>query len=245
MKSVVSFFLVGCFFLTWLILINCNGVFAQKKDVMNDTIKFYHPGTGAKIDIFNPDILPIRSADNIPSLNNAVPHNDETSNSVQPFLNAEKNSRSGLILTERKFQVQWNSKLRSDSDPAFILNCKNRIIVEAGVWQLFSLDGKLIKEKNLGMSDILSDDKHNLFYYMVNSYGELTGCKYDDGSEMFSSSILFGEAFVRTLMVLRSQSIMLVENERQRDPHMNYVANTSIISKYGMQNIFRDHLQSQ
>jgi hypothetical protein len=147
---------------------------------------------------------------------------------TRPWYNEEQNSRCPFPLPEGRWVVKWSAKLRQGFPPAFVLQSGERILVEAGVWQLFDRSGKLAGEGRAGPSHLSMESDQGLFFH-VNSDGELAAQALTDGRERFNTLLQFADEYVRRFFARRGSRVLLLGNERQLDPHMHYLASRSLI----------------
>jgi hypothetical protein len=147
----------------------------------------------------------------------------------RPWYNEEQNSRCPLALPAGAWAVKWSTKLRPGFPPAFVLESGDRILVEAGVWQLFDRGGKLVREGRAGTSH-LAIERERGFFLLVNKDGELAAETLAEGSERFNTLLEFGDEYLRPLCVMRGTRVLLLGNERQLDPHRHHLAEHSLIS---------------
>jgi len=222
-----------------LIVFYSTQLIAQKQNrTMQDTIKYFNPGLNAKSFDLTPQFLPLRINVSAKFEEIAPLSHEYSGGTIQQFSDPSLNSRIAFNSVKTNYVISWKSELIDGYQPSFILQEGNRILIEAGTWQLFNMEGRLLNKGRRGTSHLLMNKKNALFFY-INANGELSGRTFSDGSEICASSILFGDVYFRRFMTIHDSSIFLIENERQLDPHMHYVAGSSIISKYGLEDIFK------
>lgn len=161
------------------------------------------------------------------SIPRAVP-NKAAGACARPWYSEEQNSRCPFALPDGPWTLRWSAKLRAGFPPAFVLESGDRILVEAGVWQLFDRRGELAGEGRAGPSHLSIETEKGLFFH-VNSDGELAAQAVADGRERFNTLLEFGDEYVRRFFVRRGSHVLLLGNERQLDPHRHYQASRSVI----------------
>ena len=144
------------------------------------------------------------------------------------FANSERNGRVDVALPEGEWVLAWAHEVRKGMLPQAVLSSGDRVLVHTGVWQLFDLDGNLLKEGSGGPSTVALDPEHVRFYHM-NRTGDIVGRNLTDGAQVFAAMPFLSSEFSRPLIRCYGQRLLLIGIERQLDPHGHQKASRSLI----------------
>jgi len=139
-----------------------------------------------------------------------------------------RNGRVDVSLPEGEWADAWSYEVRKGMLPQTILSSGDRVLVQTGVWQLFDLEGKLLKEGNSGPSAVAMDPDHGRFYHM-NRTGDIVGRNLSDGEPVFAAMPFLGSEFSRPLIRCYGARMLLIGIERQLDPHGHHKASRSLL----------------
>ncbi len=145
--------------------------------------------------------------------------------------NSEQNGRVDATLPAGEWALAWEQTLRPGFVPEAVLCSGDRLLVQTGVWQLFSLGGELLREGSVGSGGITLDAEKSLFYHM-DKMGDLAGRNLSDGEQAFAFMPFLGEEFSRTLIRRVDDNLLLVGIERQLDPHGHKKASRTLLEWY-------------
>lgn len=148
---------------------------------------------------------------------------------TRPFGNDQLNSRAQAPLSEGKWKVFWQTDLHPRMTPRFVLQDANRIVVEAGVWQVFNnRDGKLVAKGGSGPGSVVMDFPNGLFYF-VDTNGLLVGYGLADGKRQWGISPSFGESFARPYFARLGNTMVILGVEQPMDAHGHHKPDKSVL----------------
>jgi len=145
---------------------------------------------------------------------------------VTPFGNSSQNSRIGRTVPDGKWQVLWKTALRPRNSPSFVLQAGDRVAVQATVWQLFDLEGRLIASNLSGPGQMNLDAPRGLFYF-IDKDGYVAGRDLQAGKEKFTTMATMGDEGRYPLLYRQGRKFIMAATERQLDPHGHHKASTS------------------
>jgi len=142
--------------------------------------------------------------------------------------NSEQNGRVDGLLPPGEWSQAWKVDLRPGFIPEAVLYGGGRLLVQTGVWQLFSLEGERVREGSSGPGGVSIDADKGRFYHMTKQ-GDLAGRNLDDGEQAFALMPFLGEEFSRPLIRRVGDRLLLVGLERQLDPHGHKKASRTLL----------------
>lgn len=134
-----------------------------------------------------------------------------------PYGNTQQNSRIPFPLASTEWEVKWQVDLIPNWPPRYVLSGKDRVLVQAGTWQLFDLEGKLLASdrRTNGQVWLDTNDEH---FYCFDYNANFTAYHMSDGSKYFNLFVDYtGGVF--PLMVRRGRRIVLADYEASKHPH--------------------------
>lgn len=143
-----------------------------------------------------------------------------------PFANEERNSRLARALPAGQWREAWHAEVRSDFRPRFVLQQGERIVIQAGVWQLLDRVGKPISAARSGPAPIAMDTDRNAVYF-IDQLGQLAAYKLGDGKPYFTALVNMGDEGSYSALARRDHFLLTAASERQLDPHGHHKASTS------------------
>lgn len=163
--------------------------------------------------------LPLRAA-TYPERFEPAPPRSPLTGPTQPFADARQNSRLDAALND-PLSVTWAqrfaSPLRPDTRAHSVLQHRNAILVQAAVWQLFGLDGKLRRAGRSGPSPIVitPDDQS---FCQVNNDGCLVSASLATGRTQWSYGLHLADSATYPFVGVRGRSVVVVGAELDRNP---------------------------
>jgi len=145
---------------------------------------------------------------------------------LTPFGNPSQNSRVGRPVADGKWEVLWKTPLRPRNTPSFVLQAGDRLAVQATVWQLFDLEGRLIASNLSGAGQLNLDAPRGLFYF-IDKDGYVAARDLPTGKEKFTTMATMGDEGKYPLLYRHGRKFIMAGIERQLDPHGHHKASTS------------------
>jgi len=144
----------------------------------------------------------------------------EPGNVVMQFVNAARNSRSGVNAPSDPLTIRWRAALSAFNQPPLVLLAAADRIVAYGElsWQLFQADGASPAHAAIGMGAVTLDPDWNLFYF-PDKFGRVAANQLSDGAPAFSLLPRQTKGFARRLLTRFENSLLAVSYEVAIDAH--------------------------
>jgi putative pyrroloquinoline-quinone-binding quinoprotein len=146
----------------------------------------------------------------------------------QPFANAQLNSRVGFALPSKKWSVLWKADLHPSFVPSWVLQGGNRILVQAGEFRLFDLEGRKIAADRAGSAPMFLDREKGLFYGTVPT-GYFAANQLAKGTPAYLFLPALGDSARRILIARKEKRLLIAGVERPVDPHGHVKPTRSVI----------------
>ncbi len=136
------------------------------------------------------------------------------------FVNAARNSRSGVNAPPSPLTIRWRSPLiASNQPPMVLLAAADRVVAYGELsWQLFQSDGASLGHAAIGMGAVTLDPEWNLVYY-PDKFGRVAANQLSDGASAFSLLPRQTKGFARRLLTRFEHSLFAVSYEVPIDAH--------------------------
>lgn len=147
---------------------------------------------------------------------------------LRAALTSERNGRLGARLAPGAWEVVQSADLAADLAPSAVLATGDRVLVVAGLWQLFDRDFKPIASGPAGLSPFEVSPQRGLFF-LVNGEGYFTAFSLATGAEAWAFKPKFGDEYLYPVIDLRDSHAIVLGTERQLDPHGRHKAAHSYV----------------
>ncbi len=139
---------------------------------------------------------------------------------LQPFVNAQQNSRLGVPAGNGKtWALKWRASISDNVQATTLLAAGERILAYGEMsWQLFDGRGNAIQERTIGESGATLDPQQSLFY-AADQFGRLAAFNLNDGKPAFTMLLRQTKAFRRTFIDRRGALLITVGFQLAVDAH--------------------------
>ena len=146
-----------------------------------------------------------------------------------PYANPQQNSRCVGLPSNGPWRIRWQSRLAEGFEPRFVLIDDERVVVQAGTWQLFDLQGKALAGARIGPGQMAVDSTSGLFY-SVNINGDVVAHELADGQVKFILLPTGADSFARPLIVPWGQRLFVSGFELPSGDHVPDTAAVEVIN---------------
>ena len=169
-----------------------------------------------------------RQIQSVPPSFSLIPLAPDGAEYQQPFANALLNSRVGFALPAKKWSVLWKADLHPGFVPSWVLQGGNRILVQAGEFRLFDLEGRKIAAERTGSAPMFLDREKGLFYRTVPT-GYFAANQLAKGGPAYLFLPALGDSARRNLIARKEKRLLIAGVERAVDPHGHVKPSRSLI----------------
>ena len=110
---------------------------------------------------------------------------------TRPYANDEINSRVPAVISDKLWEIKWQTEVDPFFPAKFILTAGDNFIIQAsGRWYLLNSEGELTGKDFIGNSDIVFDSERKLFYY-ADRFGQIAAVNLSSREKLFSMQVHF------------------------------------------------------
>lgn len=138
---------------------------------------------------------------------------------TRPYANNESNSRIPVLITDKLWDIRWQTAIDPFFPARFILTAKGNFIIQAvDRWYVLDSEGELTGRDFLGNSDIVFDPERKLFYY-ADRFGNIAAINLSSRKKAFSMQVHGLEDVERKYFCRIDHNFLLAEKSENKNPH--------------------------
>lgn len=145
---------------------------------------------------------------------------DQSENTyTRPYANEMVNSRVPFKISDKLWEIKWQSKVDPFFPARFILTANNQFIVfGSGRWQLLDSEGKLLAIEFLGNSDVVFDTPYGLLYF-ADRFGQIAAVKLPSHEKLYSMAVNGLEDVERKFLYRNDGKFLIADKVENKNPH--------------------------
>ncbi len=138
---------------------------------------------------------------------------------TRPYADNELNSRIPVIISDKLWEIKWQTAIDPFFPAQFILTAKDNFIIQAtDRWYLLDSEGELTGRDFIGNSDIVFDPEKDLFCY-ADRFGNIVAINLLSREKLFSMQVYGLEEVERKYFCRINHNFLLAEKSENKNPH--------------------------
>ena len=138
---------------------------------------------------------------------------------TRPYADNELNSRSPVFISNKLWDIKWQTAIDPFFPGKFILTAGSNFIIQAADrWYLLDSEGELKGKDFIGNSDIVFDPERKLFYY-ADRFGNISAINLSSAKRLFSMQVHGLEDVERKYFCRIDHNFLLAEKSENKNPH--------------------------